>query len=451
MDKLENLAEQAAKSVHVEFLFRTPKRSGNRSSLPREAQRLPANLDDSDAVSTSVTIVRTATRLALGLCLMFDASLSAPAQARDFQKIWFAPMQPSQRPDGTQAGSIDYFGMFEPRAPWTFAAKHVSVFKIYPELLRDATDDQIRRVISGLAERNIALAFEAPVLVDPSRCDTPAARSSWVIGLVARLKRLGGDLRALAMVGPLIDGHGGGPNTCRRSIADVAAKAARTVASMRQFYPDLVVGEIEPIGHGPAYPDWRELRSWFDAWAKASGRPLAFLHMDTVWGTPWHDDMRDVAKQTHEAGIRFGVIYKGDPSDLSDDAFTNDALLHADEVEAVLQGPPDDVILQSWENYPRRALPDTDLSTMTGLVRAYVRPHTRLVLESTNHVRLVRDDNNGVEHAGIVVEIHDPAPEQTMQRQVIEGTVPHTAVSALLACVFMQSAIVLTAPRIYHW
>ena len=148
-------------------------------------------------------------------------------------------------------------------------------------------------------------------------------------------------------------------------------------------------------------------------------------------GDPWHDDMRDVARQAHEAGIQFGVIYKGDPSDLSDESFTSDALRHADEVEAVLQGIPDNVILQSWENYPRRALPDTDSSTMTGLVRAYVRPHTRLVLESTNHVRLVRDDNNGVERANIFVEIHDPAPEQTLQRQVMEGTVPHTAVSAL--------------------
>ena len=50
---------------------------------------------------------------------MFVAALSAPAQAGDFQKVWFAPMQPSQRPDGTQAGSMDYFGMFEPGAPWT--------------------------------------------------------------------------------------------------------------------------------------------------------------------------------------------------------------------------------------------------------------------------------------------------------------------------------------------
>jgi len=358
---------------------------------------------------------------------------AAQAQARQ-PTIWFAPMQPLQRPDGAQAGSIDYFTMFEPSASWAFAATHVSVFKIYPELLRDATDDQVLLLISGLAARNIALGLEAPVLADPSRCETPATSNAWVIGLVARLKHLGGDLRTFAMVGPLVSGHGSSMSTaCHRPIPDVIAAAARTVAGMRQFYPSLVVGEIEPIGHGSAYPDWSELTTWFSAWSKASGKPLAFLHMDTGWGTNWTDDMRKVAKQVHESGIRFGVIYKGDPFDLSDDLFTGDALRHADEVETLLSGAPDDVILQSWENYPRHALPDTDMSTMTGLVRAYLRQRTHLVLKEPTRVQLVRDDKTPLDRAEIVVEVHDPAPEQTLQEQLIEGTAPHTAISAMFA------------------
>src|SRR5579883_2812153 len=47
-NKLENLTEQAAKSVHVEPLRCRPKRFGSRFSLHGEAQRPPANLDDSD-------------------------------------------------------------------------------------------------------------------------------------------------------------------------------------------------------------------------------------------------------------------------------------------------------------------------------------------------------------------------------------------------------------------
>jgi hypothetical protein len=375
-----------------------------------------------------------AARLALALSLASVTFMSERAHAAHLPRIWLAPMQLLQRPDGAQAGSTDYFAMFEPGAPWEFAATHVSVFKIYSDLLRDATDDQIRRVISGLAERNISLGLESPVLVDPSQCETVEGREAWVIGLVARLKRLHGDLRTFAMVGPLIDGHSSSrPGACHRSIPDVAAEAAHTVAAIRQFYPDLVVGEIEPIGHGSDYPDWHELRGWLDAWAKASGKPLAFLHMDTVWGTPWHDDMREVASQTRKAGIRFGVIYKGDPSDLSDGAFTQDALQHADEVEGVLAGPPDDVILQSWENYPRHALPDTDFGTMTGLVRAYVRPHTQFSVEGSHRIRLIREDGAAVAGAKVIVDVHNPALGQTVERETIAGFVPHSATRALFA------------------
>jgi len=367
------------------------------------------------------------------LGLAFVVFASAVAAAEPHPSIWFAPMQPSIRPDGTEAGSIDYFDLFTSSAPWGVAASHVSVFKIYPELLRDATDDQIRRLIAGLAERHIALALEAPVLVEPDRCDSATERPHWVVGLVARLKRLGGNLRSFAMVGPLIDGHASPrPNACHRSIAEVAAEAARVTASLRQFYPDLEVGEIEPLGQGSAYPNWHELGAWLTAWRMASGRPIAFLHMDTGWGTAWQDDMRDVAKQTRGAGVRFGAIYNGGPSDLSDESFTSDALEHADELESVLSGSPDDVILQSWEDYPRHALPDTAPGAMTGLVCAYIRSKTHLVRLSENRVGLVRDDGQPVDRAELDLEVHDPIPGRTLQPLTIKGIAPHTAVSALV-------------------
>jgi len=374
-------------------------------------------------------------RLVCGIiCYLGWACHSAVAAAQPHPSIWFAPMQPSLRPDGTEAGAIDYFDLFAASAPWEVAAQHVSVFKIYAALLQNAADDQIRRLVAGLAERHIALGLEAPVLVEPNRCDSGTEATFWVVGLVARLKRLGGNLKSFAMVGPLIDGHTSPrPNACHRSIPEVAAEAARVTAALRQFYPGLEVGEIEPLGQGSNYPNWHELGAWFDAWRKASGRPIAFLHIDTGWGTRWQDDMRDVAKQTRAAGVRFGVIYNGSPSDLSDEAFTSDALEHADELESALSGAPDDVILQSWEDYPRHALPDTAAGTMTGLVRAYVRSSTHLVRLAQNRVRLVRDGGTAVESAELNLEVHDPVPGQTLQPLTIEGIAPHAAVSALVA------------------
>ena len=122
--------------------------------------------------------------------------------------------------------------------------------------------------------------------------------------------------------------------------------------------------------------------------SRHGAKRVANLWPSCIW-TPigarlWPHALADVARQTRGAGIRFGVIYKGEPSDVSDVAFTTAALTHADEVEAVLAGQPDDVILQSWENYPRHALPDTDPGSMTGLLRAYQRGRTRLATIAGN-------------------------------------------------------------------
>src|SRR5277367_1486235 len=51
-NKLENLTEQAAESVHVEPFCGAPERCGNRSSLHGKARRLSPNLDDSDSIHT---------------------------------------------------------------------------------------------------------------------------------------------------------------------------------------------------------------------------------------------------------------------------------------------------------------------------------------------------------------------------------------------------------------
>src|SRR5208337_4700184 len=47
-NELENLTEQAAKCLHVGPLLGMPNRLGTRQSLPKVAQRLPANLDKSE-------------------------------------------------------------------------------------------------------------------------------------------------------------------------------------------------------------------------------------------------------------------------------------------------------------------------------------------------------------------------------------------------------------------
>ena len=83
------------------------------------------------------------TALVCGLLVSFKALHSQPVHP----ELWLAPLPPIQRPDGARAGAKDYEMLFLPGAPWVVVAKHLSVFKIYPELLRDASDVDLRHLI----------------------------------------------------------------------------------------------------------------------------------------------------------------------------------------------------------------------------------------------------------------------------------------------------------------
>jgi hypothetical protein len=290
-----------------------------------------------------------------------------------------------------------------------------------------------------LAARHIALAVEAPVLVETAWCEPGIQKPQTIVPLMARLKSLGADVRYLAMAGPLVDGHVYTKEFyCHRPIDEVAADAARTVILIRQIFPKITVGDIEPVGRHQGYPDWSELGAWLDALREAMGRPLAFLHLDITWTLPWHDDLRLIADRAHAVGVPLGVILNGNQYDLSDVDYSRDVAQHEQQVTAVLGAQLDQVIFQSWQVYPRHVLPETDPSSMTGVVMDYLRPTTSLELigKAPAGQALVRlTDGNGapVSNAPIIEEVAGPRGEMVLAPQRISGEVPWGATAALFA------------------
>ena len=63
-------------------------------------------------------------------------------------QVWFCPLDPLFRPEVNYGGSPQYLSLFTPSAPWTQAASHVNVFKIYPQWIGSATDSDLRYRIS---------------------------------------------------------------------------------------------------------------------------------------------------------------------------------------------------------------------------------------------------------------------------------------------------------------
>ena len=123
---------------------------------------------------------------------------------------------------------------------------------------------------------------------------------------------------------------------------------------------DVQVGDVEPLatifgaGFGTS-----EIRAWFAAYRATVGQPLAFFNLDINWSARgWPRQLLSVAATVRAAPrVPLGIVYNGNFTNSSDQAWTEAAQNHFKYVEAGLGIVPDYAIIQSWMRYPRRMLP----------------------------------------------------------------------------------------------
>jgi hypothetical protein len=297
--------------------------------------------------------------------------------------VWFAPLPPlGDRTDLPFAdGSLDYFDLFSPGAPWDKASSSVDVFKVYSSWVDNyATDEQLRHLVEGTAARGQALALEIGGLTTSSGCGSGVEGFDASIQTLDRIRAAGGTVSLVAFDEAYAFGHAyAGPNACRWPIERVAEEAATFTRQLRAAWPGILVGDIEPL--------WSEitpaqLGEWMDAYQVAAGGPLDFLHLDADWNLPdWAERAAAAADGARSRGIPAGMIYNGGDAG-TDVAWIRAAREHADAFEAALGGPPDQVVFQSWMDHPDHTLPDSDPSTFTGLIRQYAGGRSSIAVEA---------------------------------------------------------------------
>lgn len=296
-------------------------------------------------------------------------------------QVWFAPLPPMpERPGRMYIGSTDFAALFSTTAPWTKVAGRTHVFKLYGEWVGGtATDADLRRVMTALRARDIAIAIEEGPLV-AGACGEGvegfAGGSAETIRQIRRIVVAGGSVRFVAMDEPFFfSSLYDGPNACHWSTAKVASEVARFVREVNAAFPAVVVGDIEPLA-SPATADAYE--EWMDAFRAATGAPLPFFHLDLDWGRmAWPADTLRLQAYARAHGSRFGIIYNG-TAEGTDAAWLGAAWDHVLTHELDGAGPPDDAIFQSWTDHPDRILPETSTTSFTGLIAAYVRGRTAL-------------------------------------------------------------------------
>jgi hypothetical protein len=316
------------------------------------------------------------------ICLLacgFIAAFSVRAAAGP--EIWLAPLNRTWTINNR--GSGDYMDLFQNDAPWGSVAQRVSAFKLYPYFTGRSTDAELKSVIDNLRQRNIALALEARVLTSTANCQGDGGAST--LNLLRRIRRLGGDVRYLAMDEPLKHWHSGRA-VCSASFDEVAENIAGNVQNFRTIFPNLQVGDIEPVGEWAEAPQLLEdLTLWVDAYSRRAREDLAFFHADVGWRVPWTQIVSDLGTRLRELGIPFGIICNGEDLAQSDKEWSLQALEHVRAYRGDYYSAPDTIVFQSWVGHPSRVLPETDPLSLTGIVKCYL--DGTLVMDFGNGVR----------------------------------------------------------------
>ena len=311
---------------------------------------------------------------------------SIPAAWAGEPLLWFCPLDFFPRPEVGYSGSPDYMRLFAADAPWEAAASRVKVFKIYPQWINRATDADLETQFASLKRRGIALALEYGALTASDQCGrgVEGFGGNTLLAAARRIQRLGGELRYVAMDEPIFFSTlYGGANACKWTLEQMAANAAVNLKSLLAEFPEVKIGDIEPLPVDDTSREWlRQYSKGIEAFEAALGFPLAFFHADILWSNDtWPARLAMMRDAAGDRGIPFGVIYNGNASDRSDAAWIAAAESHMAGYELEL-GTPDHIIFQSWHANPRKLLPEVDADSFTSLINRYFRTRTALTLES---------------------------------------------------------------------
>lgn len=350
--------------------------------------------------------------------------------------VWVALTLPQPRPNVNWRGSPEYMSLFTPDAPWPKAAAHVNVFKIGGYQAKIAPESELRQMFTELDRRHIALGLEIGILPRLG-CGVGVEGFDGAGLLVAarRIRSFGGKIRYLSMdepyfFGSMYTGH----DACRWSTEEVAKHAAETLKAFKAEFPEVVIGDEEPM---PVYiQGWLDrYRDWIGAFRAATGADMAYFHADVQWqnGT-WPRDLDTLRKMVEQQGITVGVFYKGQSLDQTDAEWVEQAQKHFEEYE-LRRRPPVHVLFQSWEPCPQHLLPETDAVSFTNLINRYFRPRTQLTVRAKGRRLEGRlTIAGGKLIGGVPVKLMAAPQGEELQpvRYTIIGTVPSAAREAFV-------------------
>jgi hypothetical protein len=269
---------------------------------------------------------------------------------------------------------------------WPITEAYTQYYSVAAQWFRYNSAEDVGALLHGLAQAGLALQVEGGVL-SANGCGhgVEGFNASDLITAASIISQHGGTIDRVDMDEPYYYGSlYSGPNACKWSMNRVAKQAAATIAQIRAVFPEVIVGDAEPILMPWDPHNWLTLYpAWAAAYQTASGTPLAFFMADIPSACPtcMPGPLVKGAAALHAMGIPFGAFY-GPNNQNSNAAWMWNAKLLARYYEN--KGfRPDLVGIATWNPYPDHLIPETDGTSLASLAHWYLTTPASATLSQT--------------------------------------------------------------------
>ncbi len=287
--------------------------------------------------------------------------------------VWIAPNDP------THGGAIDFWDMLKPDAPWQKAKSRVQVFEIAQNLVTNGPPDKLRELYSYLKQNHIALAVSIGMLTWSDQCGkhvegyVPPGGSEYV---AKRIQWLGGELAYIDVdealeFGRYYDGKG----ACHSTMDAVAQDVAANFKAYQGAFPNVQLGDTEPVGPHADEPNSNEwlkfMQAWLDILQSKTGAHLAFFHEDVNWKIPVELYVPRLSNLMQSNHIPFGVSLIASDGAGPDAKWMKGAEANIEAIKKLKMPPLDHAWFTTWYGPPSHNLPETSSEAFTYLINFY--------------------------------------------------------------------------------
>lgn len=273
--------------------------------------------------------------------------------------------------------------LFEHPEQWAEARSSIEGL-LYTDLQFDKQfkDEELQRWLPRLSEWGLHLQLETGVIKEWSKSGEKTfniERRIW-----DRLQKLGGKIHSIAMDEPLL--------AVREHLHlpdDLALQeTANYIALVRQNYPAIQIGDIETYPSLAAADHVQWIDSLNKLLAEKKVRGLDFYRLDVNWAVfnvlnkgSWRE-VRQIEQECRKRKLPFSLIYW--PScypglrkrGLGDDTAWYVQLMEQGYDYTMVDGRPDEFVIESWVQAPAKCIPETEDFTFTRSVRDFARRFT---------------------------------------------------------------------------